>query len=734
MKKKILKTLAASVLSFGAIALAAGCSSSPNESEPDNGSSSPASISSVSSYTVRLYSEGEVFQSLKVTEGSSLSEYEIGTPTKEGYAFLNWSTSESENIAYDLTLSVTSSFNLYAFFEEIDDSVTGLDVYQTKDENVDYYLVVGWWSYTDTSKLAKSTMQFFYYNLMQYLALRGASEEEISRVSVRAYNDSTVAELGSAVNADADVDILLGVGANITSTGNVATVNRGTYTNVYTNEDGELVEDSSRQCAQLTDAELSKDVFDYIRASGTVASWQRKLSAEDYIDVSFHVDSSLYHTAYVVNPSTVYEPSEPTKEDSDFSHWSLTEGGEAFDFSTVLTSATDLYAVFASDGLNVNQTKEEGVDYYLVVGWWSYSDTSKITKTMMKTFYSNLNSYLLAYGASEEEISRVSVRSYSANAIADLGSAINADGDVDIILGVGGNITTKGGVETVERSTYAMNIDGTDDSTRSVARLSESAVSCSVYNWILAEGTSLAWSSSLPSSDISVVSTIKIQYHVNGELYYAGYIASGAAIIAPTDPELEGYSFKYWSLTENGDEFDVSTILTADTDLYAVFEEGAYVVTWDDLTLTSSLVVVFYENYVNSSVISALEASFESFISTNSLGISVTWANSDTNYAFNESGVAKFVDQVIAYNTDHQIDCLLGGGSNILTKEGSTSGTKLSTLAANKEDAFSILGASSPSERKFTYFTAAENPGCYELFYRYLHTSEATSILAGTNE
>ncbi len=54
----------------------------------------------------------------------------------------------------------------------------------------------------------------------------------------------------------------------------------------------------------------------------------------------------------------------------------------------------------------------------------------------------------------------------------------------------------------------------------------------------------------------------------------------GANIIAPT-AEKENYTFKHWSLTENGDEVTPETVMgTENLKYYAVFEADTYTVTW----------------------------------------------------------------------------------------------------------------------------------------------------------
>lgn len=122
---------------------------------------------------------------------------------------------------------------------------------------------------------------------------------------------------------------------------------------------------------------------------------------------------------------------------------------------------------------------------YITLGWWNYT-TSGLTETIMSNLETAMDSYLKTESVSDTRIASIVVRAYTQSKVADLGSAINKDNDVDILLGVGGNITTKGGVETIEKKT-GLTMGGQDS--RVIARLTATDAAVKVYNWLLTDST-----------------------------------------------------------------------------------------------------------------------------------------------------------------------------------------------------------------------------------------------------
>ena len=223
--KKIFKYLIMLfVFTFSFVACGGNNTSSSN---PVNTSSSSEVVKT--KYTVKFYVEDELFKTLKVEDGSTIGSDKVGTPIKEGFSFVAWEDESKTVIDLD-TYVVTSALKLYATFEEIITDDT-LIVNGTKEEGKDYYLVVGWWETTAlnddgtpkvTSSLTVDSVRLFYANLNLYLKAYGATDEQIKNVQFRDYSTEKVAEMGEKINADADVDLVIGVGNNINSSAGVS--------------------------------------------------------------------------------------------------------------------------------------------------------------------------------------------------------------------------------------------------------------------------------------------------------------------------------------------------------------------------------------------------------------------------------------------------------------------------------------------------------------------------------
>ena len=134
--------------------------------------------------------------------------------------------------------------------------------------------------------------------------------------------------------------------------------------------------------------------------------------------VAFEVDGERYRTESVKEGEkiTAVIPN-PSKEGWKFIGWF--EDGVLVDLSTyVVTKNTTFVAQFeevlAEDVLSVDDVKEEGKDYYMVLAWWEVADpedptkiTSSLTKDTVRLFYGNLIKYLVATGATEDNIKNI---------------------------------------------------------------------------------------------------------------------------------------------------------------------------------------------------------------------------------------------------------------------------------------------------------------------------------------
>ena len=97
----------------------------------------------------------------------------------------------------------------------------------------------------------------------------------------------------------------------------------------------------------------------------------------------------------------------------------------------------------------------------LVIGWYAKTSTSGLNankiEAVEKAFYGYIseNSDLIAEYLSETgktvETLEIVYRGYEGD-VASMGSEVNADGDVDVMLGVGNNINSTAGVKIVEKT------------------------------------------------------------------------------------------------------------------------------------------------------------------------------------------------------------------------------------------------------------------------------------------
>ena len=89
------------------------------------------------------------------------------------------------------------------------------------------------------------------------------------------------------------------------------------------------------------------------------------------------------------------------------------------------------------------------------------------------------------------------------------------------------------------------------------------------------------------TKDITLYSVYEINKYTvtfinEKEKYDEQEIEYGENIKVPTSPSKEYYTFKYWSLEENGDSYDLSTKVTKDITLYSVYDINKYTVTFID--------------------------------------------------------------------------------------------------------------------------------------------------------
>ena len=374
-------------------------------------------------YLVSFYVEDNLYKTARVKENEVVGEI-IESPKKDGYTFNGWILEDGSEFSLTETL-VTSSLSLYADFSKKETSGEELDlnVNDIKDPTKEYYLVVGWYGKTSTSGLDEETVKHFYKNVITYLSLNGATNDDLENISFRRYgdDDTDVATMGSLINDDGDVDILIGVGGNVDSTGGVSIIEKTSDI---------MMGGKSRYVARLTDKEIVNSLYSFVITE---------------------TGQKMFDTSFTLTENDL-------KDDSD-----------------VPTEPT----------FNVEDVKDPNKTYSLVIGWYGKTSTSGLDVENVTHFYKNVYLYLEYNGYTSDELSSISFRRYGDDDtdVATMGSLVNDDGDVDILIGVGGNVDSTGGVSIIEKTSDIM----MGGKSRYIARLTDKEIVTTLYSYLITE-------------------------------------------------------------------------------------------------------------------------------------------------------------------------------------------------------------------------------------------------------
>lgn len=220
MKKKLLSLFAISCFT---LALGA-CNAAGGQGGGEGGGGETPTY-----YNVAFYVKDARYATARVKDGEKITQT-INDPTPdEGYTFTGWY--EGTTLVDLTTYTVTHDARFDAGFEEKHDSGPVLSVDDVKEAGHEYYAVFGWWETTDTnddgtpkitSGLVKDDVRTIYKNLRTYLTIKGATEADLENIQFRNYSSVDVATMGGLINADADVDVLFGVGNNINTQAGVS--------------------------------------------------------------------------------------------------------------------------------------------------------------------------------------------------------------------------------------------------------------------------------------------------------------------------------------------------------------------------------------------------------------------------------------------------------------------------------------------------------------------------------
>ena len=149
----------------------------------------------------------------------------------------------------------------------------------------------------------------------------------------------------------------------------------------------------------------------------------------------------------------------------------------------------------------------------------------------------------------------IEFRIYSESKIAALGAAINADADIDVVIGVGNTANAGNGFDYIARGD--MSYEGY--TSRKVCLMTDTERAMEFYAYITGKGNGVA----------------EITFNVNGT-ETTGEVSEllGTKVNAPTVEVANGYEFKGWATTENATEAQVSASSVGYADVSALLTEG----------------------------------------------------------------------------------------------------------------------------------------------------------------
>ena len=317
----------------------------------------------------------------------------------KGDVFLGWTADkdwQNKDIA-DVALSQNRGLIRYDDVKDyaVDGKITLYAVFGVQPR---HDIAVAWYDKEKTSGLNQGVMDEFLTALKAFLTTQGYTPDSMDIV-VRGYAGNVGPTCG-AIMDDGDIDIMVGWAAasNIEGTGGMK---RGVdflqnYGNIKLTGASK-----ARYTAKLSDNEVVNKVYQWILSTYAGEGGATK-------------DYDVADTPVVPDPDPTPDP-DPNPDDTKLT---ITD--------TILT-----VSVWSNEGT-----------------WVSDAQLAKLKE--------DFNAYLTKRGVDVSTLV-ITWKVEEATKVAELGASVNAAGNIDFILGCGANVTTKGGVENVEKIAISSN-------------------------------------------------------------------------------------------------------------------------------------------------------------------------------------------------------------------------------------------------------------------------------------
>jgi hypothetical protein len=284
-------------------------------------------------------------------------------------------------------------------------------------------------------------------------------------VEFRVYAEDKVAPFCAAVNEDGDIDVIIGAGNTVNASNGIDYIARA---NMVT----EGLTD--RKAALLTDTERAIEFYSFVTGlqagSATITFKVGETETGDVVDA--------------ILGNTVNAPEVVAEEGYEFSCWATTENATEALITKSKVGYTDVKDVLVEGAVTLYPVFEAVVpevpeqDTTLKISVWTKGG-DWVTEDELNAVKSGFEAYLAGQGIDVATLTITYVETTTSK-VADLGAEVNAAGDFDFIIGCGKNVTSSGGVVTVDKQLMATSVFAAE---RYVAILTDNTLAVHLYNY-----------------------------------------------------------------------------------------------------------------------------------------------------------------------------------------------------------------------------------------------------------
>ena len=109
------------------------------------------------------------------------------------------------------------------------------------------------------------------------------------------------------------------------------------------------------------------------------------------------------------------------------------------------------------------------------------------------------------------------------------------------------------------------------------------------------------------------INTYNVEFYNGDDKVNSQSIEAGGLIVEPEKPKKEGYTFKYWSLSKNGEEYNLLTPVLSHLKLYAVYSINEYSIEFYDKGKSIKTLKVEYNSMIDSNEVPEVKEEGKTF-------------------------------------------------------------------------------------------------------------------------